>query len=343
MKYSEKLNGYWEEGYHYYLEFRDDRLTVRNYRRDIAIETTIEYDAELLERGERTLIKLENAILSRDYQGEMMTEIKELVYEAGELKLLYNYTICGETLYSLHKTENGPFSHIIIHEDMPERLQGHWIVWHADLSSPEDAPAGEHMTIKDGHLFFGGRDAGSFRCVSYKSAPGKKVFVRENLIDNSFGFFSNFELSSAGDSITAYLNVSDLNVPPSIFVREEGYASFRQKLPDWMTVHPTNQAPDANRTEQSMTNQGMGTLPTGMSSNDGAYGGPMQTMDSPMRMMGVMASPGMLQSMQKLQASAAVATVQSTENRPAPPKFCPECGRKTEPTNKFCAGCGSRL
>ena len=31
--FSEKLNGYWEEGYHYYLEFRDGKLTVRRYDR----------------------------------------------------------------------------------------------------------------------------------------------------------------------------------------------------------------------------------------------------------------------------------------------------------------------
>ena len=29
MPYSEKLNGYWEEGYHYYMEFRDEKLTMR--------------------------------------------------------------------------------------------------------------------------------------------------------------------------------------------------------------------------------------------------------------------------------------------------------------------------
>ena len=33
MKYSDKLNGFWEEGYHYYIEIRDGRMTVRGYRR----------------------------------------------------------------------------------------------------------------------------------------------------------------------------------------------------------------------------------------------------------------------------------------------------------------------
>ena len=41
MAYSEKLNGYWEEGYHYYMEFRDEKLTMREYRRKIVLETTV--------------------------------------------------------------------------------------------------------------------------------------------------------------------------------------------------------------------------------------------------------------------------------------------------------------
>ena len=45
MPYSDKLNGYWEEGYHYYLEFRDDKLTLRRYDRVIELETTVTYDA----------------------------------------------------------------------------------------------------------------------------------------------------------------------------------------------------------------------------------------------------------------------------------------------------------
>ncbi len=89
MKYSEKLNGYWEEGYHYYLEFRDDKLTVRNYSRKICLETSVSYVADSLEEGKRTVIKLENNILSKDYEGNMMSEIKELAYEDGRLGFLY--------------------------------------------------------------------------------------------------------------------------------------------------------------------------------------------------------------------------------------------------------------
>ena len=117
MAWSEKLNGFWEEGYHYYLEFRDEKLTVRNYRREIAIETKVSYDSEALDRGERTIIELADNVLSRTWDGEMMTEIKELAYENGELKMLYYYTIMGETLYTLKKVTHGPFEHIRIRDD----------------------------------------------------------------------------------------------------------------------------------------------------------------------------------------------------------------------------------
>ncbi|MBQ2110951.1 MAG: hypothetical protein II191_04310, partial [Clostridia bacterium] len=69
MKYSDKLNGYWEEGYHYYLEFKDETLTVRDYRRAIALETGCSYDAAALERGERTVIELKNNVLSTCWDG----------------------------------------------------------------------------------------------------------------------------------------------------------------------------------------------------------------------------------------------------------------------------------
>ena len=41
MNYSDKLNGFWEEGYHVYAEIRDDKITLRNYMRKIDLETTI--------------------------------------------------------------------------------------------------------------------------------------------------------------------------------------------------------------------------------------------------------------------------------------------------------------
>ena len=87
MVFSEKLNGYWEEGYHYFLEFRDDKMTLRRYDRVIELETTVTYDAATLDRGERTVITPANDRISSGLTGNMMREIHELRYVNGVLEL----------------------------------------------------------------------------------------------------------------------------------------------------------------------------------------------------------------------------------------------------------------
>ncbi len=212
IKYSDKLNGYWEEGYHYYLEFRDEKLTVRNYRREIALETTVSYDAEKLESGERTVITLEDNILSRTYEGEMMTEIKELAYENGELKFLYYYTIMGETLYTLKKTENGPFDHIIIRDDeFIDSLQGKWEEW------TPSGKGGNPLVIKDNKISWISPES-SFHVVSYKYDPDSVYIVPENLIDDNFPGFNKVQVYP--DKLTTRMMVFDMSVPLTVFAKE---------------------------------------------------------------------------------------------------------------------------
>ena len=76
MKVSDKIDGYWEEGYHYYIEFRGEALTVRDYSRRVMLETTVSYDADAAERGERVVIALADNTLSRNLRGESFTRIK---------------------------------------------------------------------------------------------------------------------------------------------------------------------------------------------------------------------------------------------------------------------------
>ena len=63
------LNGFYEEGYHYYMEISDGVLTVRDYARRIMLTTDISWDEEALEREEKTEIYLTDNVLSRDAQG----------------------------------------------------------------------------------------------------------------------------------------------------------------------------------------------------------------------------------------------------------------------------------
>ena len=214
MIFSEKLNGYWEEGYHYYIEIRDDRMTVRDYRRRIMLETAIAYNAGQLDSGERTVISLSDNTLSTDGDGEPMTMIRELAFENGELKLLYYYTIMGETQYTLHKVDHGPFDHIIIRDDeYLESLQGVWEQW-----SPNGK--GTPLIIKGNRistLFI--RDS-AFRVVSYTYSPDKVYLVPEDFTEDHFSGMTRVEIKPdmllATNEPSAFLPMT-LYPPSNIF------------------------------------------------------------------------------------------------------------------------------
>ena len=218
MSYSDRLNGYWEEGYHYYLEFRDEKLTVRDYRREIALETTVSYDAQQLERGEPTVIVLENNVLSRDYEGNMMTEIKKLSYENGELKLLYYYTIMGETLYTLQKKDEGPFAHIRIRdEEFLERLQGTWVKWTEKELREKYPPT--LLEITGNEISWMSPKKERFHVVTYRYAPEKVYLVPESLTSDNFVGFTHVEVLP--DMLTSTMIVCDMSMPLSVFARED--------------------------------------------------------------------------------------------------------------------------
>ena len=214
MKYSDKLNGFWEEGYHYYIEIRKNKMTVRGYRRDIELETEISYDAAALERGERTVITPADNVLSRTAAGEPFTMIRELYYENGELKLLYYYTITGETLYTLKKVDNGPFDHIKIRDsEFLKSLQGEWFEWRPG------GKAGAKITIKRGRINIDGWRVFGFHVISRAYSPEKVYIVPENLIDTDFGAYTAFEVLPG--MLTARMMITDVSVPLSAFVRAD--------------------------------------------------------------------------------------------------------------------------
>lgn len=214
MTYSDKLNGFWEEGYHYYIEIRDGGMTVRDYRRRVMLETRIEYDAELLESGARTVITPEDTVLSRDAYGELFTMIRELAYENGELKLLYYYTIMGETLYTLHKVDHGPFAHIIIRDDefLPG-LQGEWVEW-----SRNGRHAGR-LVIEGDRLTLPFGDAVPIHVVSYTYDKNRVRIVPADLTRDDFGSYTDIEVHR--DRLTTRMMICDASVPLSIFARKE--------------------------------------------------------------------------------------------------------------------------
>lgn len=213
MKYSQKLNGYYEEGYHYYIEIRDERITVRDYRRAIALETKLRYNAKAVEKGERTELILKDNVLSRAADGSMMTEIKSLYYENGELKLLYYYTIMGETLYTLKKVDNGPFEHIKIRDtEYLDALQGKWSEY------LPNGKQGSAMIISGNNLSWMGMGPFAFHAISYVSSPDRVRLVPANLIDSDFRGFTSVDVE--GSTLSTRMIIHDASSPLRVFMRE---------------------------------------------------------------------------------------------------------------------------
>lgn len=212
MKYSRLLDGFWEEGYHYYLEIRKNRLSVRDYRRRTELETKIDYDASALENGERTVISLEDNVLSRTAAGEPFTMIRELAYDNGELKLLYYYTIMGETLYTLKKVDHGPFDHIIIRDkEFEKKLRGVWEQW-----SPNGR--GVPVTIKNGKITLFGEEE-PFHVISYKGSPEDVYIVPADLTQSEFPGCTRFEVLP--DMLTSRYIVCDADMPLNVYARAD--------------------------------------------------------------------------------------------------------------------------
>ena len=213
-QYSDKLNGFWEEGYHYYIEIRNEKMTVRDYRRSIQLETTISYDANSVEDGKRTIISVDDPVLSRDGSGEPFTMIRELAYEDGELKFLYYYTIMGETLYTIKKVDHGPFDHIKIRDDeFLESLQGEWIEWRANGAKDYK------MVIRGNMLEAFLMHPQPFHVVSFNYSPEKVYLVPANLTDSDFAAFTRVEVCK--DMLTTYPMICDVSSPMSVFARAD--------------------------------------------------------------------------------------------------------------------------
>ena len=218
MRYSEKLNGYWEKERRYYFEFRDGRGIFREYRRKIMLDTEISYDAERLESGARTEISLADATWDRDAFGGAMTRVKELAYENGRLIFATGYVseAGSRSEYVLEKVDHGPFDHIRIRDDeyLP-RLAGVWKAW------GRSKEIGDELFIdeKERKIICLGRGLGAFHVVSYALAPERVYIVPEDLTEESFGSYTRFEVKP--DMLTTTEKVFDMSMPLTVFARED--------------------------------------------------------------------------------------------------------------------------
>ncbi len=315
MAYSEKLNGYWEEGYHYFMEFRDEKLTMREYRRKVILETTVRYDAAAMDRGEETEIVPEDPVFDRWPDGDPAMEIRSLRWVGGELKMLEYYTIMGEKEYTLKKVEGGPFRHIRIRdEEILPSLRGEWKEW-------TSKGPGRTLTIEDNSLSWRGVGGGKIHAVSYDYAPEKIWLVPEDLTERGFGSFSNVEVR--GNMLVTGLIVMDVSMPSSVFAREEDLDTI--EVPDSAKVAPrSTMIPSVFQTSGPMTGfRGLADSPFGgMTLAELAQKQPENA---------------------KTPEAASKYCLGCGRQVPAEARFCPECGAKQEGRGKHCPCCGHEL
>ncbi|MCR5324797.1 MAG: hypothetical protein K6E85_16185 [Lachnospiraceae bacterium] len=220
MTYSEKLNGYWEEGYHFYFEIRDDKLTVREYRRKITLETTIEYDAESVEAGEKTEIKLADNVLSYGGSNNPMSWFEEFYFEDGFIKLVEGYSFMDrKDPYTLKKVDNGPFDHIIIRdEEFVDKLQGVWLQW--SMSGDYSKDKRKELYITGNELHWGMHNL-KFHVISFDRPYDRdKVYIVPwDLTESEFSGCTRFEVLPY--MLTTHEMIFDMSTPLLVFAREE--------------------------------------------------------------------------------------------------------------------------
>ena len=220
MKYSEKLNGYWEDANHnyYYFNIRDGSFELRDGSKRVTFTTTIEYDADALERGEKTALNIGETVLSRSYKGEPMWWITALWYEDGQIQMDTHYTITGDSHYTIIKVDHDPFYDYLIRDDeFLDSIQGEWVEWRKDGKTTSTLFIdGNRISYRyDGHEL----SSDNFHVLSYRSSPDRVYLNDEDLTVSGIMMFTWLDLEP--DMISGYEMVCDADPPLSVFARRE--------------------------------------------------------------------------------------------------------------------------
>ena len=226
------LDGYYEEGYHYYMEIRGQELTVRDYARRIELVTAFTADEDAMKRGEPAELALKDPVLSRDGYGRPFTWIKKLTFEGDRLEMDYYYTILGDKHYTIRKVDHGPFDHIVIlDKEHLESLQGVWV----DPLRPENT-----LEFKKNELRYLYKNTPLFtekiHVVTRKTAPDMVFVVPEDLTQTEFKGLQ--EIAVLPDMLTTRDIVMDLSTPLRAFVRKENIGKV--PLPPGVYEKPRN-------------------------------------------------------------------------------------------------------
>lgn len=218
MRYSEKLNGYWEEGYHYYFEIENGKFTLRDASKRIVFTTTVKYDAKKLDNGEKTELEIGEKTLAKTYKGEPMWYITGLYYENGRIHMDTHYTITGDSSYDLYKVDHDPFyNFVILDKEYLPRIKGEWIQWSKNKDNKNK------IVIKGNELrFLYGNsviDKRKIHVVAYRTNQNKVFINDEDLTVSGVGMFTPLDVEP--DMLTGYETVCDMAMPLSVFARRD--------------------------------------------------------------------------------------------------------------------------
>ena len=222
MLHSSPLDGFWEEGYHYYLEIKGKKAVLRDYAKRVIFQTSLEYDKKALLRGERTPLALGETVLSRTAKGDPMMWIEELFYENGQIFLREYYTIMGEKNYTLKKADGGPFDDILIRDkEILPRLQGLWLEWSKNGVDKDECG----IRIRGDLMTYGTKNCAMFssriHAVSHKTSPDQVFLTPQDLTVREFPGMTQITVKE--DMLTSYQIICDVSTPLSVFLRREDY------------------------------------------------------------------------------------------------------------------------
>ena len=221
------LDGYWEEGYHYYFEIRGDRITVRDASKRVCLERNVSYDPDAVRRGEGTGILVPDAVISRAYDGSPMVYMTSLRFEDGEIRMGRYFTVTREAQrYSLHRAEHDPFWNILIlDEDELPLISGDWV----DALRPDSVLRVEG---DEASFFYAGMPTyGPVRVhvtAHRGQQPPVKKLTEADLTSSGIGEYSDLEIRDG--MLCGYRSVTDVSVPLTCFVRPEDVG--KKELPE---------------------------------------------------------------------------------------------------------------
>ena len=222
------LNGYWEEGYYYYLQIEDGSLTLRDYAKKTVLETP--FETTYGQDGIDGIIP-ENPYLKYD-GSDPYAEIACMMYADGDIYMTERSLIFPDQFdtYCLHPVDHDPFYNLVIRDDeLLDMFQGGW----ADDSREnvcclcidgnrlrvywEDMPEYDALNAR-------------FHIVSYRGDEDESIFlVNEDLAQSDFFSFSRFSFQDG--ILTAYETIPDADFPAYRFRKTDGNPLAIQEAP----------------------------------------------------------------------------------------------------------------